>query len=351
MSGDWVVTPALLELMHRVDCGAGSSFAGLPGALSRPKVRERFQIAALNDDVIGLMSLTGQSFSGPEIRLLLKTGHPPLSDPEIRAVEIREILESSLATHPSADFAKLLNDYCLKLGATTPPALMAALHDGHDGDRQSVSFVHPLIRCWLAEYEILRSSLSLAVAPIVARAVGSGIMIGRGYEVFRFLPVSATQVRPGIPADPPDSFVAFAESRAAILRSALETTFARSAVENPAGELARWPHVQNSLNHRQCALLAHALRNPRHEYTLDLHRRTHGIAYATARADLYELHDRGFLNNRKRRKAWVFISPPDLGDRLTQADLRSPARRETEKIPAEIAPANEAAEEKKWYFW
>lgn len=348
MSGDCVVTPALLELMHRLDYGAGASFAGLPGVLSRPKIRERFQIAAFNDDVIGLMSLTGQSFSEPEIRLLLKTGRPPVSDPEISAAEIRKILELSLISQPSSDPAKILTDCCLKPGISIPPALIDALRDR---DRQSVSFVHPLIRCWLVEYEILRSSLSLAVALVVARAVGSGIMIGRGYEVFRFLPLSAIQVRLGIPANPPDSFSAFAESRAAILRSALEATFARSAEDDPAGDLERWPHVQSILNHRQCALLAHALRNPRHEYTLDLHRRTHGIAYATARADLYELHDRGFLNNRKRRKAWVFISPPDLGDRLTQADLRSPERREMEKIPPEPTAATGGTEEKKWYFW
>jgi Fic family protein len=44
-----------------------------------------------------------------------------------------------------------------------------------------------------------------------------------------------------------------------------------------------------SLNHRQRALVSHALRHPQQRYTYGSHRRSHNIAYQTARNDLLSL--------------------------------------------------------------
>jgi Fic family protein len=71
-------------------------------------------------------------------------------------------------------------------------------------------------------------------------------------------------------------------------------------------------------NHRQQALLTHALRHPSQEYSIKSHRRSHDVAYATARADLLELGEQDLLTVRKRGRAIIFEVPPDLNERLKQ---------------------------------
>jgi Fic family protein len=71
------------------------------------------------------------------------------------------------------------------------------------------------------------------------------------------------------------------------------------------------------LNHRQLALLSHALRNPRAEYTFGSHQRRHDVAYATARSDLLELAELGFLDqSAPGRKPIRFLAPEDLTRRI-----------------------------------
>src|SRR5262249_25058502 len=57
----------------------------------------------------------------------------------------------------------------------------------------------------------------------------------------------------------------------------------RKAAELKAVELELRGMTQ--LNHRQRALISHALRHPQHRYTIDGHRVSHNVVYETARLD------------------------------------------------------------------
>lgn len=70
------------------------------------------------------------------------------------------------------------------------------------------------------------------------------------------------------------------------------------------------------LNHRQVALLSHALQHTGHGYTVESHRRSHRISLQTARTDLLHLAELGLLEQRKRGRAFVFFAPPDLQARI-----------------------------------
>lgn len=66
------------------------------------------------------------------------------------------------------------------------------------------------------------------------------------------------------------------------------------------------------VNHRQRSILGRALRTPTAEFRIAHHKNTHNVVYATARADLLGLVDKGFLEVGKNGRAMVFRARPDL---------------------------------------
>jgi Fic family protein len=75
--------------------------------------------------------------------------------------------------------------------------------------------------------------------------------------------------------------------------------------------------LKQQLNHRQLALLQHALDNPGAEYSFKSHQNSHGIVYQTARTDLLQLTEElKLLRKVKVGKADIFIAPADLAGKL-----------------------------------
>jgi Fic family protein len=77
-------------------------------------------------------------------------------------------------------------------------------------------------------------------------------------------------------------------------------------------------HVRaiNLFNHRQAALIRHALKHPFQVYTFSSHQKSHQVAYQTSRTDLLGLQAKGLLDTTKRGRSIAFVSPEDLSDRL-----------------------------------
>jgi len=95
---------------------------------------------------------------------------------------------------------------------------------------------------------------------------------------------------------------------------------ARKSTElHQAEELVRRASAEHSdLNHRQLALINHALRTPTARYTIASHRRSHGVTYETARTDLMKLADDGLLERRRAGRTFVYMPRHDLRERLTK---------------------------------
>jgi Fic family protein len=74
--------------------------------------------------------------------------------------------------------------------------------------------------------------------------------------------------------------------------------------------------IDADLNHRQLALLRHAMANPSAQYTVESHRAAHGVVTETARSDLAALAELGLLARRKTGKRYVFGTPTDFSSRL-----------------------------------
>jgi len=78
-------------------------------------------------------------------------------------------------------------------------------------------------------------------------------------------------------------------------------------------------HGVATLNHRQRALIGHALRHPNQVYTIKSHQISHNVVYETARRDLQELAASGVLAEKKKvHKTRSFTPANDLESRLSQ---------------------------------
>ena len=71
------------------------------------------------------------------------------------------------------------------------------------------------------------------------------------------------------------------------------------------------------LNHRQRALVSHALHHPGQIYTIESHRSSHNVVYETARRDLGDLTERGLLKAVRVGRTWQYTAVDDLEDQLT----------------------------------
>jgi Uncharacterized conserved protein len=80
--------------------------------------------------------------------------------------------------------------------------------------------------------------------------------------------------------------------------------------------------LRHELNPRQLALLNHALKNPTARYTVDSHKRSHGVSYESARSDLLSLARSNILLKSKAGRAFAFDVPADLRKRLTNRESR-----------------------------
>ncbi|MDR0349931.1 MAG: hypothetical protein LBH64_00055 [Coriobacteriales bacterium] len=61
------------------------------------------------------------------------------------------------------------------------------------------------------------------------------------------------------------------------------------------------------LNHRQRSILARAARMPFAEFHIHYHQEKHRVAYSTARRDLLELAELGYLRKERQGKAFIFV--------------------------------------------
>jgi len=70
------------------------------------------------------------------------------------------------------------------------------------------------------------------------------------------------------------------------------------------------------MNHRQRALVQHALKHVGFIYTIESHKNSHNVAYQTARTDLLTLAKKGYLEKIKSGRLFHFTVPPDLPEKV-----------------------------------
>ncbi len=161
-----------------------------------------------------------------------------------------------------------------------------------------------------------------------ARAVFYWSMLNQGFWLTEFLTIS--RILKGAPVpyaraflhteqDEGDLTYFFLHQTGTILRAMadLDRYLQRKADELKAVQYA----VQASpgeFNHRELALLDHAVRTPGAAYTVVTHQRSHGVSHQTARSDLMHLEAKGLLACHRQGRSYVWTPHADLPGRLVR---------------------------------
>lgn len=185
-----------------------------------------------------------------------------------------------------------------------PERMQALLRFANDTSQDPLAFIHPIVRAILVHFWIGYEHPFRDGNGRIARALFYWCMLRHGYEMAEFLSISGP-----IDRSPKAYYLAFAQTETDdgdltyfvlhqldVIRLALRdlTEHVNERVQRKRLLAARVADLDD-LNHRQRALLQHAVRYPMESYTIEGHARSHQVHYQTARTDLLNLVKRGLL--------------------------------------------------------
>ncbi len=233
-------------------------------------------------------------------------------DDEVHVVDVRD----NTALHVPPAHAEL-------------PERMQRLCDFANADEASLPFVHPVLRAILLHFMLGYDHPFADGNGRTARALFYWSMAKSGYWLMEYTSIShilrkapAQYMRAYLHTETDKNDTTyFLLHQLQTLRqaiAALHAYVAKKSQEQKETErmLASSPALRGRFNHRQTALLNHALRNAGEAYRVDAHQRSHAVVYQTARQDLLALEALGLLEKTKQGNAFVFYAPADLRERL-----------------------------------
>lgn len=360
---------SLTELLHRIDRGLGAVL-GLPDAIDHPETRDRYVIHSLIQESITSSQLEGAATTREVAREMLRSGRPP-RDPSERMIlnnyltmrRIRDLRHIALTADLVFDLHRRVTDgtldkadaagrfrcedenvrvehavdgtvYHLPPAADELPARlksMCAFANGKEPD----FFIHPVIRAIILHFWLAYDHPFVDGNGRTARALFYWSMLRHDYELFEYISISDILLRAPVryaeaflhTESDDNDLTYFILHQAGVIDeavAALNDFLQRKRDELKAAE-NRLRGIQD-LNHRQQALLVHALREPATRYLIRVHQRSHGVTHQTARDDLFDLVDRGLLTVHRQGRSYVFRIPQDLERKLGRlADAPPPA--------------------------
>lgn len=356
----FVVPDPVAAQLCEIDRGLGFA-VDLPDAVTSPATRDEYIVSSLMQEAITSSQLEGAATTREVAKDMLRSGRPPRDKSErmilnnyLTMQRIRDLQEHPLSPELVFELHRRVTDGTLERSDAAgrlrhahenvriedfegnvfhepPPAAelssrLPAMCDFANGQTPSF-FVHPVIRAIILHFWLAYDHPFVDGNGRTARALFYWAMLRQKYRLFEFISISQILLR--APAQYARAFLHtetddndltyFILHQAEVIREAVAALHSyiklKSAELRAAGERLRG---LQGLNHRQQALLAHALRDPGARYIIEGHRRSHNVAFQTARDDLFNLVGRGLLINRKEGRVNAFYAPGDLEDKLSK---------------------------------
>jgi len=350
------------ERLHDIDQGAGGLIQ-MPDQITNPETRDRYYVGSLIEEAITSSQLEGASTTRPVAKEMLRTGRQPRDRSE------RMILNNFLTMQRIADLKKepltktlvleihrLITEDTLDEASAAgrfrnedeliqvvpanvaggdevfhipPPAgqlqeRMEAMCEFANG-KIPKGFIHPAVRSIILHFWLAYDHPFVDGNGRTARALFYWSMLRHGFWLFEF--VSISHILRKAPAEYSRAFLYTETDENDLTYFILHQL---RVIHRAIGELHKYIKRNTEqlqvvegmlrghslLNHRQRALMSHAIRHPHCQYTIESHRRSHNVVYQTARSDLLDLRDRGLLEARKVGRIWFFIPVSNLEKEL-----------------------------------
>lgn len=346
------------DLLHQIDRGGGT-LVEIQEQIANTAQRDRYVVRSLLEEAITSSQLEGAATTREVAKKMLAEGRKPrdhsermivnnyvtmrhvleLKDQPLtpeRVFEIhRKISEEALDVPDAAgrfrqsDEEINVSDIEGTIFHTPPPAgelpdRLRAMCDFANGETPEF-FVHPVIRGIILHFWLAYDHPFVDGNGRTARALFYWQMLHAGYWLFEFISIS--QFLRKAPVQYSTAFLHteidendltyFLVHQTGVIRRALRELHAyvaRKSSETRACLDALQKHPE--LNHRQQALIAHAVRHPGFVYSIAGHGSRHAVVYQTARTDLLALAQSGLLEQSKAGRTLAFIAPRDLEARL-----------------------------------
>ena len=351
----------VLELLHEIDANSAGPITA-SAQITNPQTRDRYVQNSLIEEAITSSQLEGAATTRDVAKEMIRSGRSPLDRSErmilnnYRAIKListlteqplslelifnihdtitQDTLEENALGHylrTEGDGIGVYDDRDNTLLHDPPPAseipsrlkaMCAFANDEHTG-----VFLHPVIKAIILHFWLAYDHPFVDGNGRTARALFYWSMLRQGFWLFEF--VSISRIIRSAPARYGKSFLYtetdendltyFILSQLKIIKRGIDELHVyleRKSEEIRLTEQRLRATV--SLNHRQLALISHALRHPGSRYTIESHRVSHDVTYQTARTDLLALEGKELLVRSKRGRAFSFGSPPDLEKRLRE---------------------------------
>lgn len=358
----WFTLPdSVLRALHRVDQAA----AGPYEHVVTPSSRDEYLSRSLIEEAITSSQIEGAATTHAIATQMLSSGRAPRTHDErmiannYRAMEwIRERRSSDLTPAMVVELHRIVtidalegaNDGAGRLRRADekiqvvdhadgdvlhvpPPAdelparLRAMCAFANADDDRDEPFVHPVVRSILLHFWLAFDHPFVDGNGRAARALFYWSMLRRGYWLTEMISISRLIKR--APAQYYRSFrLVESDGDDATYFVAQQLTFLVQAIDELDEHIARAGTAireskalarltsAGAINARQIAVLEEAVRDPKAVISIAMHQKAHGIVYETARTDLTDLAAKGFLEQRKAGKKFVFVPVKDLRERL-----------------------------------
>ena len=359
----WIPDP-LQQDLHQIDQSMGGGFL-FEGTDLIPETRDRYMVSSLMEEAIASSQIEGAATTRLIAKEMLRRNLKPQDRSQQMILNnyktilaIKETLDQPLSVDLLHHFHRQITlntldnpdaagrfrkmDEAIQVVDShdgtilhTPPSverlpdLVQSLCDFANRKEDGI-FIHPVVRAVILHFWLAYLHPYVDGNGRTARALFHWVMLRQKYWLFEYLSVSRIFLRSRqqyqrafLHAEQDDNdltyFIVYHLRAIRLAIRELQDYLKRKQREYR--EALGLLKESSWMNHRQRALIQHALKHPGYVYTIESHKNSHQIVYQTARADLLTLAKKGCLEMIKSGRTFCFKVPNDLPRKIGSQTL------------------------------